>query len=52
VTCIEIDECSVCPSVRKPDEIADLMMRFVLENRRITVYEVATVLLGISSGSV
>jgi hypothetical protein len=40
VTCIENDECSVCPSVSKPDEIADLMKGFVLENRRITVHEV------------
>jgi hypothetical protein len=50
VTCIENDEYSVCPSVSKPDEIADLMKGFVLENRRITVTEVAT-MLRISVGS-
>jgi hypothetical protein len=51
VTYIKNDECSVCPSVSKPDEIADLVKGFVLENRRITAHEVAT-MLGISFGSV
>jgi hypothetical protein len=51
VTCVKNYECSVCPSVSKPDEILDLMKGFVLENRRITVHDVAT-MLGISFGSV
>jgi hypothetical protein len=51
VTWVENDECSVCPSVSKTFKIVDLMKEYVLENRRIIIHKVATVL-GILFGSV